>query len=114
MLLQTLLTNTWPQDPEYPLIQKSIDGMGELADTINRTIREKQELEELIAIQHKFKNSPPLVAKNRVFIREGPLVKICRKNPKMRYFFLFTDCLVYARKIDAIGTTYMYPRLISL
>ena len=32
--------------------------MGELADTINRTIREKQELEELIAIQHKFKNSP--------------------------------------------------------
>lgn len=88
--------------------------MGELADTINRTIREKQELEELIAIQHKFKNSPPLVAKNRVFIREGPLVKICRKNPKMRYFFLFTDCLVYARKIDAIGTTYMYHRMISL
>lgn len=32
--------------------------MGELADTINRTIREKQELEELIVIQHKFKNSP--------------------------------------------------------
>ena len=54
------------------------------------------------------------MAKNRVFIREGPLVKVCRKNPKMRYFFLFSDCLVYARKIDAIGTTYMYHRMISL
>ena len=57
MLLETLLKNTLTSDPEYEQIQRSIDAMGELADTINRAIREKQELEEVIAIQHKFKNS---------------------------------------------------------
>ena len=30
----------------------------------------------------------------RVFVREGTLVKICRKGPKKRQFFLFNDVLV--------------------
>ena len=30
----------------------------------------------------------------RVFVREGTLVKVCRKGPKKRQFFLFNDVLV--------------------
>lgn len=33
----------------------------------------------------------------RILIKEGPLMKVCRKIPKKRYFFLFDDVLVYAR-----------------
>lgn len=28
-------------------------------------------------------------------MREGPLTKVCRKDRQRRWFFLFSDCLVY-------------------
>ncbi|VDN53156.1 unnamed protein product, partial [Dracunculus medinensis] len=37
----------------------------------------------------------PLAAYGRVLVGEGVLVKICRKKPKPRQFFLFNDILVY-------------------
>ena len=36
----------------------------------------------------------------RVFIREGVLIKICRKGPKKRQFFLFNDVLIYGSIIS--------------
>ncbi|VDN01652.1 unnamed protein product [Thelazia callipaeda] len=37
----------------------------------------------------------PLAAYGRVLVGEGVLVKMCRKKPKPRQFFLFNDILVY-------------------
>lgn len=37
----------------------------------------------------------PLSAYGRVLVGEGVLVKMCRKKPKPRQFFLFNDILVY-------------------
>lgn len=36
-----------------------------------------------------------LVRDGRLFVREGPLLKMCRKGLKTRHFFLFNDILVY-------------------
>ena len=54
--------------------------------------------------QISFINSPQLqniqfVAAHRSFIRKGPLMKVCRKSVKLRWFFLFNDVLVYAANI---------------
>jgi len=31
----------------------------------------------------------------RIFIKEGTLMKVCRKEPKPRYFVLFDNMLIY-------------------
>lgn len=36
----------------------------------------------------------------RVFVREGALVKLCRKIPKKRWFVLFNNALIYGQKED--------------
>ena len=115
MLLESLLQNTCPLDPECEVIKKAIDSVAEVADSINQAIREHQDLEELIRIVRQIKNAPPnLVKPKRAFIKEGSLVKICRKSPKPRHFFLFSDCIVYTKRIEAVGTMYMFHRMIML
>ena len=40
---------------------------------------------------------------HRVFVREGPLWKVCRKAPKKREFFLFNDLFFYASQLPTGG-----------
>ena len=40
-----------------------------------------------------------LVKHGRVLVGEGVLIKMCRKKPKSRYFFLFNDMLVYGTSV---------------
>ena len=60
-----------------------------------------------------FSRGPPFVEKNgslcisaqtllvpgRIFIREGTLLKVCRRCPKPRHFFLFNDVLVIKERM---------------
>ena len=39
-----------------------------------------------------------------MYIRDGPLMKVCRKSLKQRWFFLFNDLLVYASVFKEGGT----------
>jgi len=41
----------------------------------------------------------PLQAAGRVLVGEGVLIKMCRKKPKPRQFFLFNDILIYGNII---------------
>ncbi|GMR47999.1 hypothetical protein PMAYCL1PPCAC_18194, partial [Pristionchus mayeri] len=43
----------------------------------------------------------PLVSFGRVLVGEGVLIKMCRKGPKQRQFFLFNDILVYGNILIA-------------
>jgi hypothetical protein len=42
-----------------------------------------------------------LQKEGRALVGEGILMKVCRKKPKQRAFFLFNDILVYGRVVIA-------------
>jgi len=72
----------------------------------------QQDIEKVRKIQKSFVGRVNLIAPDRKYIREGMLVKLCRKEEKTYYFFLFNDCLVYAQPLAA--KKYIYHRAIDL
>ena len=46
-----------------------------------------------------FFSSKSLQKEGRALVGEGILMKVCRKKPKQRAFFLFNDILVYGRVV---------------
>ncbi|XP_018652339.1 putative zinc finger protein [Schistosoma mansoni] len=58
----------------------------------------KQNIERIFEVEKLFGfPSNKLVTSNRVLVGEGVLTKICRRKPKLRHFFLFSDVLIYGR-----------------
>ena len=51
---------------------------------------------------------------DRKFIREGVLVKLCRREPKRRYFILFNDLLIYATVNSESSNTFTFHRHFEL
>eukprot|EP01133_Synstelium_polycarpum_P021330 gene21330-25617_t len=102
---------------DYPVIQEALAKVSEVADHINESIREKQNSEKILSIQRRFTGYvPPLLAPLRTFIREGYLTKICRKEPKKRWFILFSDALVYGTKTETqvANPIYRFHKLLLL
>jgi hypothetical protein len=60
-----------------------------------------------------FRNSRLSSVRNRILIGDGELVKMCRKGPMIRQFFLFNDVLVYGNVVIT-NKTYNKQRIIPL
>ena len=53
-----------------------------------------------------------LLVRGRHFVREGPLVKVCRREDKIFFFWLFTDLLVYGHSVG--GGRYKFHRSMDI
>ena len=85
-----------------------------IADYVNQGIKEKENRIKVWQVQQKLVPPPPdLVKPHRVFVREGSLLKVCRRSNKSKTFFLFNDVIVYGEKL--IGRSLVgYSRTIHL
>uniref|UniRef100_A0A915L3A2 Pleckstrin homology domain-containing family F member 2 n=1 Tax=Romanomermis culicivorax TaxID=13658 RepID=A0A915L3A2_ROMCU len=64
---------------------------------VDRLINSEANARRIAAVEHCFSASGVVLAiPGRVLVGEGVLIKMCRKKPKPRQFFLFNDILVYA------------------
>merc|ERR1712137_375492 len=115
LLFEELLKHTPPAHPDYEAISKTLASIQETAKYVNESIRAKENQDKLLQIQQSLTGSkiPPIVSLSRIFLREGVLVKMCRREPKRRYFFLFNDLLVYCSMNDG-SDTYTFHRAIGL
>eukprot|EP01105_Mastigella_eilhardi_P014029 TRINITY_DN3190_c0_g2_i5.p1 TRINITY_DN3190_c0_g2~~TRINITY_DN3190_c0_g2_i5.p1 ORF type:complete len:832 (-),score=199.87 TRINITY_DN3190_c0_g2_i5:77-2548(-) len=114
LLLKEVVKLTPAGHPDLKNLEEALANITKVATHINTTIKERQMLEQIVALQKQFTGyCPPLVAPRRSLIREGELTKICRKAPKPRHFFLFTDCLLYAVRLEP-AMLYKYHLMVGL
>ncbi|KAJ8247289.1 hypothetical protein GJAV_G00244590 [Gymnothorax javanicus] len=74
----------------------------------------EQNTERILAVQALFGTSgKPLAKPGRVLVGEGHLLKLCRRSPKPKAFFLFNDILVYG-SIVILGRWYTNQQVIPL
>jgi hypothetical protein len=112
LLLTELLKNTDSSHPDYSEIAKALELVKEVAKRVDSMVKERQNLERLIQISKSVargagkENIPAtLVSLGRTFIFEGSLVKACRKDNQERYFFLFSDALLYCKILNTLSET---------
>jgi len=92
--------------------------MKTIANDINDAIKQSENRQKILEIQESFVNPGGLtfLEAPRLFLKDGPLMKVCRKTPKQRWLFLFNDILVYATKAgsSAKRNTFYQPTKLEL
>jgi len=118
LLFAELLKHTPPEHADYQPTSAALLQIEDIAIYVNEAIREKENQDKLLRIQQSLVGSkiPEIVNLRRKFIREGVLVKMCRREPKRRYFFLFNDMLLYGTANESVNSkiTYQYHRALGL
>jgi len=120
LLFAELLKNTPTSHPDYEVSRNTLVALEGVAQFVNESVRAKENQDKLLQVQQSLTGSkiPTIVDPNRKFVREGVLVKMCRRVPKRRYFFLFSDLLVYGTVNESsMGTgktTYTFHRAVNL
>ena len=89
-----ILTSSTHLDRD-PLV-KACSKLKEAQSHICQTIRDRENKDIILDIERSFVgDTHKFLIKGRSFVRRGPLTKICRREDKEFYFWLFNDLLVY-------------------
>ncbi|KAL7719886.1 FYVE [Entamoeba marina] len=109
LLLNELLKHTEEEHPDYANIIEAIKCIKECTQFANDSVRERERRDKLITISQAVEgaSSADIVKPNRVFLKSGHLIEIGKKVQKKRFFYLFTDLLMYGngdeKKLTVLG-----------
>ncbi|KAK6474094.1 FYVE protein [Huso huso] len=95
MLLTDYLNNLSPDSSEYEDTQAALVIVSEVADRANDSMRQGENLLRLVHIEYSVRGQRDLLQPGRVFVKEGTLMKVSRKNRHPRHLFLMNDVLLY-------------------
>eukprot|EP01125_Pyxidicula_operculata_P004527 TRINITY_DN170_c1_g1_i2.p1 TRINITY_DN170_c1_g1~~TRINITY_DN170_c1_g1_i2.p1 ORF type:complete len:534 (-),score=121.18 TRINITY_DN170_c1_g1_i2:4-1605(-) len=97
LLLEQLIECTQENHSDYPLLSEALDKLKTVAEQVNKAISDEEKRVVMVRVCKKFIDykEKELIKKGRIFVHEGELEKICRKDRLKRRFFLFSDVLVY-------------------
>lgn len=109
LLLEKLLKHTKDTHPDYARLSAATEQLEAIGTHINEYIRQHENFHKMLSIQNSLTGDsvPTILVPGRRFIKEGRLMKICRRRPKERIIFLFSDILIYGRP-NILGTTESY------
>ncbi|EGG23445.1 pleckstrin domain-containing protein [Cavenderia fasciculata] len=130
LLLNELLEVTEKDHPDYSDIFNALNMIASITKCVNEEIRKQENKLKVEKIQNSLIGAPArIVSESRYFVREGQMMKVCRKVPKPRWFFLFSDALIYATTTNVnaqqpnpayaavntpSGTSYTFHRMMLL
>ncbi|KAH3764512.1 protein piccolo [Pelomyxa schiedti] len=112
MLLRELLRYTSKHHPDFMHLTVALELITGINIQINSSIKDKEGFDQLLSLQKQFVGyCPPIVSKQRKLLREGTLYQQCKRAPKQRQFFLFSDCIIYG---DILRSGYKFRRQVYL
>lgn len=119
LLLESLLNKTPRDHPDFEKLQDATVEINKVAHHINENIRQRENFQKMLSIQNALtgEGAPKILAPGRLFIREGPLLKVCSRGSQEKMFFLFSDILLYAKKsgsMDKEQSSYLCRRVLPL
>lgn len=118
---QRLLSFTPAQHVEHQSLQRNIAKLNHTLEIIDNVLKIKKNYEKLLSIYNSFITLnvlypdpvlTNLVSNERTFIKEGSLIKVCRKKNKPFQFFLFNDYLLYGSALP--NGLYQFSRSLDL
>ncbi|XP_033106473.1 FYVE, RhoGEF and PH domain-containing protein 6-like isoform X2 [Anneissia japonica] len=95
LLLTDYLKKLNPGCEDYSDTQAALKIVSEVANHANETMKQGDNFEKLLQIQHSLMGNHEIVKPGRIFKKEGILLKLSRKVMQPRRFFLMSDCLLY-------------------
>ncbi|EDQ86383.1 uncharacterized protein MONBRDRAFT_28358 [Monosiga brevicollis MX1] len=113
LLLSDYIKYTPEDHPDYEPAKEALQKILNIASHVNEKIRQT---ENDIKIKQLERMIPSInvVKPGRMVLKEGQLMKMCRKGPQPRVVILFSDMLLYAQEQTGLVTTYVAPKTISL
>ena len=89
--------------PDHEEACRLVERLDAHAAAVNAQMRQEGNWKKLCAIRDAFTSCPPdvldsIVRPDRFYVRDGQLRKVCRKTTKKRWFWLFSDCLMYGTR----------------
>lgn len=105
LLVGDLLKHTPVGHRDHSDLARAFGMVEQVASSINENVRQHEMAMLILSLQRSLTGlNSPLVVPGRALIKRGTLHKACRKDVQPRAFFLFTDCIVYARPSGGGGS----------
>eukprot|EP00033_Pygsuia_biforma_P002717 GCRY01003001.1.p1 GENE.GCRY01003001.1~~GCRY01003001.1.p1 ORF type:complete len:594 (+),score=33.36 GCRY01003001.1:185-1966(+) len=101
LLLGELLSLTDQNDSDYHSLQKALNLLTSLAETVNERKRVTEGMQKVIEINALIEGKPQwleIVTPTARLVRQGLVTKVSRGRSQDRYFFLFNHLLIYAKQ----------------
>ncbi|XP_037068619.1 uncharacterized protein LOC119089919 [Pollicipes pollicipes] len=96
LLLEDYLRRLEVGAVDYDNTRAALEVVCEVADHANKSMREGDNFKKMLQIQERLRSSD-VIKPGRSFLREGELLKLCRKGPQPRFVILLTDSLLLTR-----------------
>eukprot|EP00118_Oscarella_pearsei_P004344 m.18415 g.18415 ORF g.18415 m.18415 type:complete len:1513 (+) comp27655_c0_seq3:29-4567(+) len=92
-----------PEDSEdTEPASRALSIVSDVASHVNEGVKKKDNFQKMMDVARKLVGKAiTLVKPGREFVREGKLMKVCRKDLQPRVLILFTDVLLYTRETQA-------------
>lgn len=117
-ILSDLQKMTSSSHSDYSSLNIALNKMNTVEQEIIESVKSKENYEKLLEIQSSLITilTEPIIEKlvtmERKFLKEGDLMKVCRRKNKLFRFWLFNDYLLYASSLG--GDKYSFNRALEL
>lgn len=112
LLLQQYLHYLKPDDVDYEDTVNALEVVSRVAEHANQSMCEGANFAKLLALQAKIVGKQKdIVQPGRLFLKEGELMKVCRKQIQPRWFVLLNDALLHLTKIQSSDILYLNNEL---
>lgn len=102
MLVEELIKGTSAEHPDYAALQKALESIKEVAIQCDAAIEQHKNRTKMLEIQDSFFGEKVhIIEAGRVFLREGDMDKVCRKDVQKRKAWLFNNLFLYAKQLPS-------------